>query len=131
MMKSWRVAVEVLLLLRSISFKTIFVLFGCLCLSYSLPISQFRNNSRPCDYLIITPADFSSQADRLAQYRNESMGDDVSNALVAILDTIYKEFPRCDTCFSWHQIQDATRWAYENWPGDLQYVVLLGDDVVK
>jgi hypothetical protein len=111
------------------SWRIIPLLFGIVYLSNAqqATINNFKNNSVKCDYLIISPSEFSSQALTLANHRNDFDGDSVHFAKVAILEDILTQFH--DTTSRAQILHNAIQWAYNNWSAvRLRYVVLIGDD---
>jgi hypothetical protein len=96
--------------------------------SADLLIDDVTATTVSCDYLIIAPSAFLDCAIRLAAYRNESLSDDVEQAKVVELQTVYNEFPAADSEPVSHQIWYALKYAQKNWTKAPDYVVLLGDD---
>jgi hypothetical protein len=93
-------------------------------------ITNFKSPMIMCDYLIICPNQFLACAYRLASYRNNYTGDDVTYAKFVSLDTIEREFPVPNTSPRGFSIWYAMRYAYQNWSLKPNYLVLLGDDSV-
>jgi hypothetical protein len=93
-------------------------------------ITTIKDPSITCDYLIISPPAFISQAITLAEHRNSFSRDDVESARVVDLEQIYREFRTDDTTKVFTIIQTALLWAYKNWAGGYRYVVLIGDDSI-
>ena len=60
-------------------------------------VTDIRNQRTRCDYLIISPSQFQQHAARLAEHRNSYEGDDVQNAKVVSLESIYDIFTTSDT----------------------------------
>ncbi|GAB3565153.1 type IX secretion system sortase PorU [Spirosoma luteolum] len=72
--------------------------------------------------LIVTPAAWQSEADRLAAFRRANDGLDV---LVVTTQQVYNEFGSGQPDPT--AIRDAVRYYYRKEPGRLQYVLLMGD----
>ncbi|HNW60088.1 MAG TPA: C25 family cysteine peptidase [bacterium] len=83
--------------------------------------SDLRNPANGADYIIITHADFASQAQRLAQHR---AAEGLRTAVVDVQD-IYDEFN--DGIYDPNALRDFIAYAYYNWtaPAPL-YVLLFG-----
>ncbi|GAB3502851.1 type IX secretion system sortase PorU [Spirosoma knui] len=80
-----------------------------------------RGQSAP-DLLIITPAAWQDQAERLAAFRRES---DKLTVLVATTQQIYNEFSSGQPDPT--AIRDAARYFYQQQAGKLKYLLLFGD----
>ncbi|SEI81696.1 Peptidase family C25 [Dyadobacter sp. SG02] len=74
------------------------------------------------DLLIVTPAAWAQEANRLAGYRNVRDGLDV---LVVTTDQIYNEYASGRPDIT--AIRDFTRQLYQQSPGKLKYLLLFGD----
>ncbi len=96
----------------------------------SLIISDFKDASLRCDYLIVSPDSFAQQSLRLAEHHNDHPTSDVKTPGVVTLSTIYKQFKVSDTIRTFKAIYDALHWAKNNWAQSFTYVVLMGDDSV-
>jgi hypothetical protein len=83
--------------------------------------SGLARSSNSFDYLVIAPGDWSGVAQILADYRQ---GQGLSS-LVVDLEDIYDEFNF--GIESPYAIQDFLSYAYNNWNGPPQYVVLAGE----
>ena len=94
---------------------------------FASELIDFFNNQNRCDYLILTPREFSSGAEKLADYRNTIPYDDVQDARFFIINNLpdYLRSTAPDTL-----IFNALRWALENWILKPQYVVFIGDDSI-
>lgn len=110
-------------LLRLIKIHLIVSVIIANCLASEL-IDFFDNQNR-CDYLIMTPREFSSGAEKLADYRNTIPYDDVETARFIIIDNL-PDYPRSNAPDT--LIFNALRWALDNWILKPQYVVFIGDD---
>ena len=91
-------------------------------------VNDIRNQRTRCDYLIISPSQFQQHAARLAEHRNSYGGDDVENAKVVSLESIYDIFTASDTLQNYEVIWYGLKWMYENWEEPFKYLVLVGDD---
>lgn len=83
--------------------------------------SSWRSPANGADYIIITHADFTTSAQRLATHRS-AVGLQV--ALVEVHD-IYDEFN--GGIFNPQAIRDFLAYAYENWDPAPTFVLLVGD----
>jgi len=84
--------------------------------------SDLRSNFNGADYIIITHKDFSTEAERLAEFRsNEGL-----RTKVVDLQDIYDEFGTGS--MNPENIKDFVQYAYNSWTKPaLTYVLLLGD----
>lgn len=75
-------------------------------------------------YIIVSPREFSAQAERLLNYR-VNQAQIKTTGIVAYLDEIYNEF----SCGSLDPtaIRDFLKYAYNNWSIQPEYVLLFGD----
>lgn len=120
------------------SFSSICILFTVIYLlttvskaaDQNLIISDFKDASLRCDYLIVSPDSFAQQSLRLAEYHYDHPTPDVKTPRVVTLSTIYKQFKISDTIRTFNAIYDALHWAKNNWAQSFTYVVLMGDDSV-
>lgn len=94
----------------------------------SVVVTDIRNKRTLCDYLIISPSEFQRNATVLAEHRNNFNGDDVENARVVSLESIYDIFTTSDTLQNYEIIWYGLKWMYENWEEPFKYLVLVGDD---
>ena len=108
----------------------LFVFFSYVSFLYAQNtlITNIKDTTTTCDYLIITPADFVTSSIRLAEHRNTFTGDSVENARVVLLDSIYSEFTLSDTLHQYEIIWYGLKWMYENWELPFSYLLLMGDD---
>ncbi len=85
--------------------------------------SDLRSSANGADYIIITHANFRSEAERLASYRNQK--DGLRTAVIDVQD-IYDQFNF--GILSPHAIKDFLSYAFHNWqtPAPL-FVALFGD----
>jgi hypothetical protein len=112
-------------------FPCLIVLFAYTALhAQSLEIMDMKQPSVRCDYLIIFPESFRSQALALAAYRNSSVYDDVQNAMAVSVNAILSQFPVPDTLPRSFSIWQGLKYASNQWTKKPNYVVLLGDDSV-
>ncbi|MCW8849601.1 MAG: type IX secretion system sortase PorU, partial [Melioribacteraceae bacterium] len=81
----------------------------------------FQNGAK---YIIISPREFSEQAERLKNYR-ENEAEYTLPSIVTYTDDIYNEF----SCGSIDPtaIRDYLKYAYDNWTIKPEYVLLFGD----
>lgn len=84
-----------------------------------------------CDYLVICPDALLEQGMQLAALHNYSSYNAVEHAMAVTLSTVYREFPRADTCPRAFSIWYALQYALNHWNVKPSHVVLLGDDSVK
>jgi hypothetical protein len=91
-------------------------------------ITNFKDPSIACDYLIVAPKGFAGPAVGLAQHRNSFRYDDVEHARVAYLDDILIAFPGSDFNHRNVALWKALKWAKENWKMPFRYIVLIGSD---
>lgn len=86
--------------------------------------SNIHGISPGTEYVIIAHRDFSTQAQRLANYRENEAAHPITTTLVYI-DEIYNEF----SCGSLDPtaIRDFLRYAYQNWDEKPGLVLLFGD----
>jgi hypothetical protein len=97
----------------------------------NLQILDLKSASVTCDYLVICPEPFLNQGLALAAHRNSYPYDDVQNAMVVTLKTIYEQFPVGDSLPNSFNIWYALQYGSMHWAKKLQYVVLLGDDSIQ
>lgn len=90
----------------------------------AVPNSNIRGIEQGSEYIIISHRDFSSQAQRLANYRSGEALHPISTTLVFI-DQIYNEF----SCGALDPtaIRDFIKYAYDNWQIRPGLVLLFGD----
>ena len=86
--------------------------------------SNIRGFSPGAQYIIISHPNFSEQAERLLNYR-ENTAQYKTTGFIAYTDEIYNEF----SCGSLDPtaIRDFLKYAYENWEIKPEYVLLFGD----
>ncbi len=82
---------------------------------------NLRGQTSP-DLLIITPAAWRDQANRLAEFRRQN---DRLSVLVATTQQVYNEFGSGQPDPT--AIRDAVRYFYRQQPGQLKYLLLFGD----
>jgi hypothetical protein len=97
----------------------------------NLQIPDIKSPAINCDYLVICPETFLTQGLTLAAHRNSYPNDDVQNAKVATLKTIYEQFPLGDSIPQSFNIWYALQYATLHWAKKPRYVVLLGDDSIQ
>lgn len=86
--------------------------------------ADLRNPSNGADYIIISHPLFLSQADRLATFRQTSLGGGYRTKVVTTED-VYAEFS--DGFYTPKAIQDFLKFAYNNWQQPRpKYVLLMG-----
>ncbi|HUI92137.1 MAG TPA: C25 family cysteine peptidase [Chitinivibrionales bacterium] len=102
---------------------TAFALYGA-----NEVITNFKDPTIVCDYLIIATKDFAGPAVTLAQHRNSFKYDDVENAKVAYLEDILTAFPGYDYNHRNMTLWTALKWAKTNWKSTFKYLVLIGTD---
>lgn len=86
--------------------------------------ADLRNPSNGADYIIISHPLFLSQANRLATFRQTSLGGGYRTKVVTTED-VYAEFS--DGFYTPKAIQDFLKFAYENWQQPRpKYVLLMG-----
>ncbi len=93
-------------------------------------ILTIRDTTISCDYLLVAPQQFQEEAMRLAHHRNNFTGDDVSNAKVMLLDSLYSQFSQAGKGTNQEKIWYGLHWAYNNWEAPFEYCVLVGDDSI-
>jgi hypothetical protein len=91
-------------------------------------ITNFKDPTISCDYLVIAPFGYQSVAVALAQHRNSFKNDDVEFAKVANLDDIIAAFPGTDFKHRNVALWKGLKWAKENWKVSFRYLVLIGSD---
>ncbi|NLD94656.1 MAG: hypothetical protein GX639_18525 [Fibrobacter sp.] len=102
------------------------ILVCCSLTAQTTLISSLKDPSVQCDYLVITPQQFSAEAQLLVQHRNSYIRDSVNYAKIALLEDILSEFKDPDRTKS---LQQGISWATSNWKNpSLKYIVLIGDD---
>lgn len=85
---------------------------------------DLRNPNNGADYIIITHRLFLSEANRLANFRQTSLGGGYRTKVVTTED-VYAEFS--DGFFTPKAIQDFLKYAYNNWQQPRpKYVLLMG-----
>lgn len=89
--------------------------------NYSL-ITDPRDSTNSCDYLIITPDELFETAKELATYRNNNSNDDVENAKIIKLSDIYWYLGD----ISANTIKETIMWPVYQWKICPEYMVLLG-----
>ncbi|NUN09828.1 MAG: type IX secretion system sortase PorU [Ignavibacteriaceae bacterium] len=89
-----------------------------------VPNQNLRGEMQGGEFVIITPKEFRTQAERLANYRTNESKAKIKSYVVNI-DEIFNEFSgglKDPTA-----IRDYLRHAYLNWSESLSYVLLFGD----
>lgn len=87
------------------------------------PVNNQNVSGQPApNLLIITPAAWLGQAERLAKFRREH---DQLSVLVVTTQQIYNEFGSGQPDVT--AIRDASRYFYRKQPGQLRYLLLFGD----
>ncbi len=91
--------------------------------------SDLRNLSNGADYIIITHPDFTSEAERLANFRSSNFPDTlIPNPRIKVVDVfdIYNEFTY--GLVDPFSIREFVKYAFENWQSPApSYIVLMGD----
>ncbi len=88
-----------------------------------VPVAHQNLHGQPVpNLLIVTPAAWQEQAERLAKFRRENDGLSV---LVATTQQVFNEFSSGQPDPT--AIRDAVRYFYQQQPGQLRYLLLFGD----
>lgn len=91
--------------------------------------SNLRDPGKAADYIIITHPDFSSEAERLANFRNTNFPDSsIQNPRIQIVNIfdIYNKFSY--GLLDPFAVREFIKYAFENWQSPApSYVVLFGD----
>lgn len=103
------------------------IILCCSLTAQTAFISSLNDTTIQCDYLIISPQQFSAEALLLAQHRNAFTRDSVHYAKVTLLEDILSEFG--DSTGRTNVLHKGIYQALTHWKKpSLKYIVLIGDD---
>ncbi len=95
--------------------------------SQSVVITDPKDTTTLCDYLIVTSELFLEPSKTLAVHRNTFNGDSVSNACVVTLENVYSAFGS-DSLSNSDNLWYGLKWMHEHWQQPFTYILLIGDD---
>lgn len=103
------------------------IVLCCSLTAQTTLINSLKDTTVQCDYLVITPQQFSAEAQLLVQHRNSSTRDSVTYAKYALLEDILSEFN--DSTGRTKALHKGIYQALTHWKNpSLKYIVLIGDD---
>lgn len=105
--------------------------------AYELTITNPRDTTMECDYLVITTDSLATVTEKLVLYRERTYADNASASNLALspffpkmitLSTVYREFGSPDQEPQCLAIGKLLNYAYLHWTRRPRYIVLFGDD---
>jgi hypothetical protein len=93
-------------------------------------ITDLRDTTIACDYLVVSPPEFLASSLRLAQHRRDWQSDAVERPLVVCFDSVTSQFPSSGPRRGCESLWQALKFASERWLQSPRFLVLVGSDSV-